>query len=339
MQAAAGHQVLALAVRGSQFPPGVAAAGLDIEPYSIEPLPMGAAVSKAGPAEERLAHERKVFERVAAHLRASSGEIDVIHNHSYEHAALIGLNELHIPLLHTLHLPPDYPWINQALAEIEAGSHVRYTTVSRAMAAAYRRKVGKEPQVVPNWIDCSQVRFGENPGGHALWVGRISAEKGLHTAIRVTRRQGIKLIAIGRPYDEDYFRETIVPELGHPLLDYRGPLPRAAVLEEMARARCLLAPVEWEEAFGLVFVEALAAGTPVVALRRGALPEIVEHGRCGFLAESEDELCNYLLRIEQIDRRECRKFVQSRFSPEQSLQKYEALYTQCIAGRSEQTQQ
>ncbi|MGZ6046525.1 MAG: glycosyltransferase, partial [Isosphaeraceae bacterium] len=175
-------------------------------------------------------------------------------------------------------------------------------------------------------------RLGEGEGGYLAFVGRISPEKDPVTAIRVAIRAGypLKIAARVDPADDVYFRQTVEPYLKHPLVEWLGQINEQAKVELLAGARALLMPIDWDEPFGLSFIEALASGTPVIARPRGSLPEIVVHGLHGFLAETEDQLVASVLQVDSIDRTTCRKWALERFSAKRMASDYEDAYMQLV---------
>jgi glycosyltransferase involved in cell wall biosynthesis len=165
--------------------------------------------------------------------------------------------------------------------------------------------------------------------GFALALGRICPEKGFHLALRAARKAGMPLIVAGQvfnyPSHEKYFREEMAPQLD-PLRRFVGPLGRREKHRLLSEAQCLLVPSLVSETSSLVAMEALAAGTPVIAFRRGALPEIVEHGQTGFLVNDEEEMAEAIRWTEWIDRRVCWERARERFSLEKMLHHYFEFY-------------
>jgi glycosyltransferase involved in cell wall biosynthesis len=167
----------------------------------------------------------------------------------------------------------------------------------------------------------------------ALFLGRISPEKRPDLAIDVARRAGmpLKIAAKVDAKDREYFEEAIRPRLAEPDVDFLGEVDDAGKAELLGSATALLFPIDWPEPFGLVAIEALACGTPVIARPCGALPEIVEHGRTGFLARELDELVHALEHAHELDRAECRAEFERRFSRERMVESYEKIYAELAA--------
>jgi glycosyltransferase involved in cell wall biosynthesis len=187
-------------------------------------------------------------------------------------------------------------------------------------------------QTVPNGVDLALYPYRSEvpPDAPLLFLSRIERVKGAHRAIAAARAAGRRLLLAGnraeRGPEADYWREEIAPHLGRDGLSYVGPVNDRQKSDLLGAAAALLVPIEWEEPFGLVFVEALACGTPVISCPRGALPEIITPGRDGFLCEDENELVAAIQAIPQIDRRACRCTAEERFSMARIWKLYEEIY-------------
>lgn len=258
-----------------------------------------------------------------------SSNFDVVHSHINGLPWLVS-ERLNAPLVTTLHGRLDLAHERKLLATYAGQSII-------SISDAQRRPVS---DLDLNWISTIHhglnleriYRLGEGEGGYLAFVGRISPEKGPVTAIRVAIRAGypLKIAARVDPSDEVYFRQAVEPYLKHPLIEWLGEINDQAKIELLAGARALLMPIDWDEPFGLSFIEALASGTPVVARPRGSLPEIVVHGLHGFLAETEDQLVASVLQVDSIDRTTCRKWALERFSAKRMSCDYEHAYMQVI---------
>jgi glycosyltransferase involved in cell wall biosynthesis len=185
--------------------------------------------------------------------------------------------------------------------------------------------------VIPYGIDVGRIPFRGEPGDFLLTVGRLVPTKGADRAIAIARRAGLPLTIVGdvTPYLADsrpYYEERILPHVDGNRVRHFPTLPNAEVLALMGRARAFLFPISWDEPFGLVVAEAMAAGTPVLATPRGSLPELVEHGVTGFLGETDEELAEYAERAGDLDRAACRRRAEERYSADRMVSDYEALY-------------
>jgi glycosyltransferase involved in cell wall biosynthesis len=179
-------------------------------------------------------------------------------------------------------------------------------------------------------------RFAPGPGRFLLFLGRISPEKRPDAAIRVAVAAGVPLRIAAKvdPADRVYFEEVIRPLLGHPLVEFVGEVDDAGKQALLGEALALLFPVDWPEPFGLVMIEALASGTPVIARRRGSVPEVIEHGRTGFLCESEDEMVAAVARLDALCRADCREAFERRFTVGRMAADYLRVFAACRARTS-----
>lgn len=188
--------------------------------------------------------------------------------------------------------------------------------------------------IVHHGIDTSQIPVGKGEGGYALFLGRMSPDKGVHTAIRAARTAGVplKIAAKLREQPEhEYFEERVRPLLGGDI-EFVGEVTGATKAALLGDAMCLLNPMAWPEPFGMVMIEALAAGTPVVATPRGAAPEIIDEGLTGFLRVGEDALAGALQRVGELQRGTCRLVAEDRFSIERMVQGHVEVFERVIAG-------
>jgi glycosyltransferase involved in cell wall biosynthesis len=161
-------------------------------------------------------------------------------------------------------------------------------------------------------------------GEYLAFLGRMGPEKGCHHAIAVARETGLPLKIAAKcrePAERTYFAQLIEPQLGGSI-EYLGEIGHAEKVELLRDARVTLFPIDWEEPFGLVMLESLACGTPVVATRRGSVPEVLEHGRTGIIVERHEDLAAAVADADRLDPAECRRAVEERFSPEQLVRRY-----------------
>ena len=190
--------------------------------------------------------------------------------------------------------------------------------------------------VIYNGIPVRHVPFVSEPDDFLLIVARIVPNKGIAEAIQIAQRTGHRLVIVGDvspyiPWSRRYYEEQVRPFIDGERVVYIEQLPNAEVHRLMGRAKAFLFPLQWDEPFGLVVVEAMAAGAPVVTLRRGSMTELVCDGETGFLADDIDGMVAALGRIDTIDRAACRRWVESRFTVEEMVGKYERLYNKILA--------
>jgi len=191
--------------------------------------------------------------------------------------------------------------------------------------------------VIHHGVDMSKFTVGSGRGGYALFLGRMSPDKGVHTAVRVAREAGmpLKIAAKLREQPEhEYFSERVRPLLGGDI-EFIGEVAGSAKHELLGEAVCLLNPMAWHEPFGMVMIEALASGTPVVATPRGAAPEIVDDGVTGYLRVGEEALAVALQRVGSLERAACRRAAETRFSLEHMVAGHVALFEAVLRGRTD----
>jgi glycosyltransferase involved in cell wall biosynthesis len=257
-------------------------------------------------------------------------EFDLVHNHTcFEGLATAGLVDT--PMLTTLH---------GALAGDWLLLFARYRGWHNAISHAAARRLPRRKRfagVIHNAIDVGSHPFHAGPrDDYLLSLSRISPEKGTHLAIEVARRTQRRLVVAGNVDDVDrpYFETQVLPRVDGALVTYVGEADQATKRELLANAHCLLAPVTWEEPFGLFLVEAMACGTPVVAFRRGSIPEVVEHGVTGFVVDDLDAMCSALDRLSAISPEACRRRAEERFDVPRMADDYLAAYARILEATS-----
>ena len=205
-----------------------------------------------------------------------------------------------------------------------------------AISHAQRRPVPDLPiaRVIHHGLRATDFPIGTGhpaePDGrdYCLFLGRMSPDKGPHRAMEAAYKAGMRLIMCAKmrdPWEFDYFDEYVRPYLNEDI-QYLGEVPHDRKLELLAGARALLFPIRWNEPFGMVALEAMACGTPVLAFPEGAIPEIVEHGRTGFLCDDVPALAEAIGRIDRIDRNECRAAVEGYFSTDRMVREHVELF-------------
>lgn len=253
---------------------------------------------------------------------SSAHEFDVIHSH-LDFLAFPLARRSATPVLTTLHGRLDLPELAPVFGEyaempLVSISHSQRAPLPRASwwGTIYH---GLPPALYP---------FNPHPGRYLAFLGRIAPEKCPDRAIAIATRVGMPLRIAAKvdPVDRDYFETRIRPLLAHPLIEYVGELDDVEKADFLGDACALLAPFDWPEPFGLVFIEALACGTPVVAYRCGSVPELIEDGVTGFICRTRDEMMRALPRLGELDRLRCRQAFEARFSVDRMAREYMALY-------------
>jgi glycosyltransferase involved in cell wall biosynthesis len=186
--------------------------------------------------------------------------------------------------------------------------------------------------VIHHGVDLDRYPYDEGSGGYLAFLGRMCPEKGPHRAIDIARRAGAPLRIAAKmrePAERAFFEAFVEPQLGGDI-EYVGELGFADKLALLGEAVALLNPIAWPEPFGLVMVEALACGTPVLALAAGSAPEIVLDGRTGFLADSVELLAARVAAVGDLDRRLCRSSVEAHFSAEAMVREHVRIYKRML---------
>jgi glycosyltransferase involved in cell wall biosynthesis len=268
----------------------------------------------------------------AMHALSSYDEIrrfEVVHDHSGIVGPAIGaLLEPTPPIVHTLH----GPWTGPARRYYELlQERVHLVAISDAQR-------GDNPNLryagmIHNGIEVTDFPFRAVKEDYLVWVGRANPDKGPARAIDIAGRAGLPLVMVvkkSEPLERAYWDEYVAPMLT-PDVEIYEAIPVDVKLDLIARARAMVFPIDWPEPFGLVMIEAMACGTPVVTCPVGAAPEVVVDGVTGFLRQSLDELVDAVLRADECDPMACRRRVQEHYSAEKMVSAYERLYEQVIA--------
>jgi len=251
---------------------------------------------------------------------------DIIHSHvdywSFPFARLTN-----VPTVSTMHGRLDLEKLHPIYA--------RYRELPLVSISDAQRK----PLPFMNWVETiyhglprDLLRFSPGPGKYLAFLGRIAPEKRPDIAIEVARRVGIplKIAAKVDEVDRKYFEAEIKPRISPPDVEYIGEIDESEKSEFLGDALALLFTIDWPEPFGLVMIESLASGTPVIARRCGSIPEVIRHAVTGFIADSIDELAEAIGKVDILSREECRSEFETRFSVEAMVDRYEHVYRQLI---------
>ncbi|MFA5801093.1 MAG: glycosyltransferase family 4 protein [Thermoleophilia bacterium] len=259
-------------------------------------------------------------------LRAD--EFDIIHDHS-GFTAVPFATLIKTPVVHTLHGP-----FSEDVCSYyrQFGNSAHYVAISE-----YQRSCCPNIQyagTVYNPIDISSWPFveKEDKGDYLLAFGRLCADKGFHTAIEVAKRTGQKLVIAGaiQHQSRDYYETVIRPHIDGEQISFVGEVSLTEKWNLFSKAKAFLFPIQWPEPFGLVMIEAMATGTPVISFPEGAAPEVVVDGVTGFMVKNVDEMVAALDRIGEIDAKACRQHVQDKFSVSRCTDGYERVYEKVL---------
>ena len=187
--------------------------------------------------------------------------------------------------------------------------------------------------VINNGINLKQFKFNPKPKNYLLVVGRLDPEKGIYQAIKIAQMAKEKLLIVGRKTEDSYWYKKIRPYLNQ-RIKYEGLVPYHKISSYYQNARALLFPIQWEEPFGLAMIESMACGTPVIAFRRGSVPEIIKDKKTGFIIEpfnkkgqaNIEECADAVKKIDQIKRLACRKWIEQNFTLKKMVDNYEKLF-------------
>jgi glycosyltransferase involved in cell wall biosynthesis len=276
-----------------------------------------------------LAHHVRMLEMVAAEAE----EFDIVHFHiDYLHFPVT--RRQNIPAVTTLHGRLDIPDVHPVYREF---AEMPLVSISDAQ---------REPMPWVNWVDtvyhglpADLYQPQKQPGKYLAFLGRTSPEKRVDRAIEIARRAGmpIKIAAKVDVADKQYFDTEIRKLLDDPLVEFIGEIGERDKSDFLGNAYALLLPVDWPEPFGLVMIEAMACGTPVIAYRMGSVPEIIDEGITGYIVENLDQAVNAVHRIGSLDRGVCRRAFEERFSASRMCSNYLAVYQRLCDRKSEVT--
>jgi glycosyltransferase involved in cell wall biosynthesis len=315
---ARGHEVELFAAPGSTSSAAVRPLLDDTHPEGIErALYEADHVARAFGETDIAAHEGRPF--------------DVVHDHC-GFTTLAMADRLGTPIVHTVHGPFDDETAN-FYARHGAKGLIVCLSEAQARDAPPDLRVDA---VVPNPIDLAAWPERDAERAHLLWIGRMNPVKGPQLAISVARASGMPLALAGpvQPGFEEFFAAEVEPHLDGEQIRYVGEVGGEDKQRLYAEAHALLMPIRWAEPFGMVMIEALASGTPVLAFPAGAAPELVAHGETGFLVDDEHEMAAMVPAALELDRARCRASVAERWAPDRVAEGYERVYQTALAAHS-----
>jgi len=284
--------------------------------------------SAEGGSRGRVINAMKLLKHIALN------RFDIVHS-----SAHIDLTVLMWPLpqkvIQTFHSLPNWDAFSKRLRFIPR-KNLWFTTVGKHMVKSLEHLA--PTTAIHNGIKITQFNFQPTVAADAplVFLGRIEPIKGTHTAIEIAKATDRKLIIAGNRSDDPlidrYFQEQVEPHLSEQI-SYIGSVNDPQKNKLLGEAAALLMPIDWDEPFGLVMAEALACGTPVIGLNRGALPEIIDHSKTGFCCHSVDEMIGAVARIGNLSRLECRHQAESRFSSSVMVDNYISFYDKILSGQ------
>jgi glycosyltransferase involved in cell wall biosynthesis len=256
-------------------------------------------------------------------------EFDIINDHTGMLGATLGATTS-TPAVHTVHGPLDGEpgEIYEKIARVAP-------KVGLISISMNQRKPKPDLNWIancPNALDFSVYPVKPHRGEYLLFLGRMSPDKGAHRAVAVAMETGLPLKLAGKmqePKEREYFKELVEPHLVDGI-EYLGEVTHGEKVELLQNARATLFPIEWEEPFGLVMIESMACGTPVIATRWGAVPEVIEQGRSGIIVDHYKEMADALSAADDLDPFELRRYVEEEFSPERMVRDYVGAYEKAI---------
>ncbi len=249
-------------------------------------------------------------------------DFDIIHNH-YDFLPLTYTGLVATPVVTTIHgfsspsILPVYKKYN---------NRVFYVSISDADRSPDLDYI----KTIHHGIDIKQFDFQPEPDDYLLFFGRIHHDKGAREALEIARVCNKKLILAGIIQDEAYYHQHVEPHLDDDNVVYAGSAGPDQRNRLLGNASALLHPINFNEPFGLSVIESMACGTPVIAFNKGSMPELIEHGKNGFLVSGCKEAVEHVARIKQIDRSDCRRTVEGHFTVERMVEKYIEVYTQVL---------
>jgi glycosyltransferase involved in cell wall biosynthesis len=254
-------------------------------------------------------------------------DCDIIHDHSMI-GPVYASALTDVPVVTTIHGP-----LNVELTDIYSriAERVPLIAISHAQLAAHRDL--PVAAVIHHGVDVADFPVGAGDGDYCMYLGRMVAEKGAHRAILAAREAGMPILLAGKmrePWETKYFTSEIEPLLGEGV-EYLGEIPYEKKLRLLGGAKATLFPIRWNEPFGLVMLESLACGTPVLAFPEGAAPEVVAEGRTGYLCKDTSDMASRLTSIDEIDRAACRADVEVRFSTERMAREHAELFERILS--------
>jgi len=262
---------------------------------------------------------------MAAYDTIAASDIDIVHDHTVL-GPVYAEGYTDLPVVTTVHGP-----FNEELIDLYGRVAHRVPLIGISQAQVKVAPQVAIAKVIHHGVDAASFPIGQG-GDYCLFLGRMGADKGPHRAIAVAREAGLPIKLAGKlrePWEHRFFDAEIAPLLSDDV-EYMGEVSQAEKVELLGGALATLFPIRWNEPFGLVMIESMACGTPVLAFREGAAPEVVADGRTGFLCTDETDMAEKLQHIGTIERAECRAAVEGYFSRQRMVDEHVAFYQEVL---------
>lgn len=256
---------------------------------------------------------------------ALKGKYDILYIHPADRALPFGMAFKNVPIVYTLH-DPIYPWRAEIFRMFQTKNQY-FVSLSNA-----QRKPAPDLNwtgTVYNGLDLRKFPFSEKPKDYCLFLGRLLPTKGVKETIEAAKIAKEKLIIAGAPSEGEYWEKEIKPHLGKNI-QYIGNIPYEKTYQYYGQAKVTLCPIQWEEPFGLTFIESMACGTPVIAFDRGSAKEVIKDGKTGFVVKNIPETVKAIKNIGTISRKECRMRVEQNFTIEKMAADYEKIFYKIV---------
>lgn len=249
-------------------------------------------------------------------------KFDVLHNH-VGWQALLFKDFFPVPMLTTIHWVLDNPCENIMYGDLK---DMPFVSISNNQRQA--RPDLNYVKTIYHGLDLAPFRYNPQPGSYLAFLGRFSPVKGPLEAIEIAKRTGNQLLMAAKinDFERKFYDAKIKPLVDGKQIQDIGEVDLRGKVKLLSGAKALLSPISWEEPFGLTNIEAMACGSPVIGMKRGALPEIIKHGKTGFLCKTVDEMVQRVADLDTIEREDCRKHVEKHFTATRMAQDYLALY-------------
>ncbi len=308
-----GHKVLLFAPKNAKTPAQLVP--VSKSPMAEYKIPKDVEVSRP------LRLELSMLSNMQAEVLKRKDEIGVILNHTVNGGIFAHLeNILKIPVYNILHLP-----VYNELAQVYKNYNSKLISISDAQRKAFPKL--NYVKTIYNGLDFKKIPFSPTPANkksHFIFAGKLRPSKNPLGAILAVKKTNSKLILAGKISDQQYFEKKIKKHLSDKI-NYIGEISFQKLLKLYSQSKAFLFPLQWEEPFGLVMIEAMATGIPVIAFNRGSVKEIVEQGKTGFIVNNINQMAKAMEKIDKIDNKYCRSYVEKNFSIERMVNEYEKI--------------